>query len=540
MNESKDSPFPEFLRHINSDEWRTIARGLHSHLSQTGRRQKDLAAQAQMAVSNLSAYLNLHRTPSAQTVTRILSAAMKTHGVTAAMIEHWRRQPDSQEIHFRDRLKDLEEMGITFSASQQQSMLTATASNRTLAGAFIKMTDEIRSLGTRSAQLALAHTDAARESLLQSAVEAFQLAPGTRHFTKAIEKDIRQLHNDERKAQVTTEEMVNTMLAEEKIKIERVAPTSPRTGRGRWEGLKWLLSLKDQKRATITTGIPPDQYPFELGRVLGHMRMQRLFGSAGQKEIEQFVRNWVAKNFPQSESDPAEREQIEQDITWLVFRSLAGRWTTGLYTLPVDRFVKLSESCLYDIDRIAATLNTSWETVANRISQLDVGLPVHFIKMDWRGVVLKRSSFSGLTFAPLYMRVCGRWASARSLLMFHGSIFRQHSMFPDWNDQTYFCVGRSLRAPSLHFQAAPLVYSITLGVNAADAHRMVYAQNFNSPPVECGSTCRLCSVLNCENRVCPSAEFPGIGKFDYNVIWSGKTIHERMPNQAIDRRPEEW
>jgi predicted transcriptional regulator len=181
------------------------------------------------------------------------------------------------------------------------------------------------------------------------------------------------------------------------------------------------------------------------------------------------------------------------------------------------------------VDRLAAELGISWETVVNRISQLDSGLPVHFIKMDWRGVVLKRSSYSGLQFAPLYMRVCGRWASARSLIAWPGSIFRQYSVFPDLAGQTFFCVGRSVRAPQMAFGAAPLVYSLTLGVQARDAHRLIYAQDFTNPPVECGVTCRLCTVLNCENRVCPSASQPAMGKFDFDVIWSGKTIHERIP-----------
>jgi predicted transcriptional regulator len=145
--------------------------------------------------------------------------------------------------------------------------------------------------------------------------------------------------------------------------------------------------------------------------------------------------------------------------------------------------------------------------------------------------VLKRSSFSGLQFAPLYMRVCGRWASARSLLTAHGTIFRQYSSFPDLASETYFCVSRSVRAPALRFGAAPLVYSLTIGCREADATRTVYGKEFRNVPVECGVTCRLCTVLNCENRVCPSVSQPGMGKFDFGLVWSGKTIHERFPSR---------
>ncbi len=95
--------------------------------------------------------------------------------------------------------------------------------------------------------------------------------------------------------------------------------------------------------------------------------------------------------------------------------------------------------------------------------------------------------------------------------------------------QTFFCVSRSVRAPAQSFGSAPLVYSLTLGCQARDANRTVYAQEFTAPPVEVGVTCRLCTVLNCENRVCPAVSQPGMGKFDFNLVWSGKTIHERFP-----------
>ncbi len=518
----------DLLRTISPDEWRGVARGLHSHLVQTGRRQKDLAVAAEMAVSNLSAYLNLHRSPSASTMRRILAAAMETQAVTAAMIEHWARQLSEPESKLQERIVDLAEAGIDFTPTQRERLFACAAADPLLAGIFLKMTDQIHELRTKSAQLAMAHTDAARESLVQSAVEAFSTDPKMSHFTSEVEKDIRSVHAEERRRHSSPMEMLTSILADEGVRVERSHAT-PRSGRGRWEGLRWLLSLKDQKRATISATVHPKQFPFELGRVVAHMRMNRLFGAGGQSEIEQFAQRWVAQNFPQAAADPVEGNQLEQDITWLIFRSLSGRWSTGLFTLPSDRFVKLAETHRYDVDRLAVDLDTTWETVVNRISQLDTGLPVHFIKMDWRGVVLKRSSFSGLQFAPLYMRVCGRWASARSLITSPGSIFRQYSTFPDLCGETYFCVGRSVRAPSLHFGAAPLVYSLTLGVQARDARRLVYAENFSNPEVECGVTCRLCTVLDCENRVCPSASQPGMGKFDLNVIWSGKTIHERMP-----------
>lgn len=509
--------------------WRGIARGLHAHLLQTGRLQKDLAAAAGMAVSNLSAYLNLHRSPSPITIQRILAAAIDSQGVTTAMVEHWMHQPDEAELRMGERIGDLVEGGVDLSEPQLERLLSATAADRLLAGAFLKIADEARSLRTRSAQLAMAHTDTARESLVQSAVEAFQIDPKKRSFMQVVERDIRRAHAEERKRHSSPRKALESILEKEGIKIERVDPASPRSGRGRWEGLRWLLSLKHAKRAAITTALHPSQYPFELGRVVGHLRMMNLFGSAGQAQVEAFAREWVEENFPQAAADPAERSQLEQDIVWLIFRYLSGCWATGFFTLPAEPFVRLAESYEYDIDRLAAALDVSWETVANRIASIDSGLAAHFIKMDWRGVVLKRSSLSGLLFAPLYMRVCGRWASARSLLMPPGSIFRQYGVFPDLGGETYFCVARCVRAPSLHFGAAPLVYSLTLGVRAQDAPHLVYAQNFRSPPVECGVTCRLCAVLNCENRVCPSASQAGMGKFDFSVVWAGQTIHERFP-----------
>ncbi len=521
-------PSDGLQRELAAEEWRRIARGLHAHMTRTGRRHRDLAQAAGMALSNLSAYLNLHRAPGQRTIRRVLAAALRTQGVTQAMIDHWMRQPDMRESQLMERLTALDDAGVELTQGQRDRLLSSAASDRLLSGAVLRLADEIRSLRTRCAQLAMAHTDAARESLVQSAVEAFQTDPKMRRFTREIEADIRRTHGDARRDRGTLTELFESMLRREGIKIERT-PRSPHAVRGHWEGLHWLLSLKDEKRAEITTAIHPAQYPFELGRVVGHLRALRLLDAAAQKEIGAFARAWVAQNFPQAVPGPAEAEQLEQDIIWLIVRSLAGRWATGVFTLPADRFVRLAESTEYDVDGLAAALNVSWETVINRISQIDSGLPVHFVKMDWRGVVLKRSSYSGLQFAPLYMRICGRWASARSLLTVPGNIVRQYSVFPDLAGQRYFCVGRSVRAPLMRYGAAPLVYSLTLGVQAKDAPRMVYAQKFHDEPVECGVTCRLCTVRNCENRVSPSASLPGMGRFDFEVIWSGRTIHERVP-----------
>ncbi|MBM3318238.1 MAG: DUF2083 domain-containing protein [Candidatus Eisenbacteria bacterium] len=511
------------------EEWRGVARGLQAHLLQTGRHQKDLAAAAGVAASNLSTYLNLRRLPSAAMAGRIIAAAVESQGVTPAMVAHWKRQVDEAEMRLQEELAKLAGSGVALSDAERDRLLAAAAGDRALARSLLRFSDEIRALRSRCAQLAMAHTDAARESLVQSAVEAFQQDPQMRHLTREVERDIRRAHLEERRRHPHPLQALESILAAEGVAVERVEAASPRSGRGRWEGIRWLLNLKDSRRATISSNIHPEQFPFELGRVVGQLRMMRSLGNAAHREVEAFASRWVEENFPQVAGGTPERSQLEQDIVWLIFRSLAGRWATGFFTLPSDRFVRLAEQYEYDIDRLAADLDATWETIANRVSQLDSGLPVHFIKMDWRGVVLKRSSFSGLEFAPLYMRVCGRWASARSLLTAQGTIFRQHSVFPDLAGETYFCVSRSVRAPAQRFGMAPLVYSLTLGCREADAGRTVYAKEFRSPPVECGVTCRLCTVLNCENRVCPSVSHPGMGKFDFGLVWSGKTIHERFP-----------
>jgi len=517
---------------ITPEEWRNIARGLQAHLLQTERHQKDLAAAANLAPSNLSTYLNLRRVPSRSMMRRILSAALETQGITAAMVQHWRRQLDESELKLQERIAELVEGGLDLSEQEHARLLGATAGDNALARTFLKLAQEVRSYRSKCSQLAMAHTDAARESLGQAAVEAFQQDARMRHLTLEVERDIRRAHTEERKRHTSPLEALQSMLEQEGVRVDRVAPSSPRSGRGRWEGIRWLLSLKDTKRATISTRVHPEQYPFELGRVMGQLRLLHILGADASREVEAFAGDWVEENFPEVAANDPERSQLEQDIVWLIFRSLAGRWATGFFTLPSDRFLRLAESHDYDIDRIAVQLDVSFETVANRISHLDAGLPVHFIKMDWRGVVLKRSSFSGLEFAPLYMRVCGRWASARSLLASAGGTFRQYSTFPDLAGRTFFCVSRCVRAPALQFGSAPLVYSLTLGVPASDAHRLVYAQSFTNPPVACGVTCRLCTVLDCENRVCPSVSHPGMGKFDFRLVWSGKTIHERFPTRS--------
>ncbi|MFC1572013.1 helix-turn-helix domain-containing protein, partial [Candidatus Eisenbacteria bacterium] len=253
MAGTEHDPAERFERPMTADEWRGVARGLHSHLIRTGRRQKDLAQAAGMAVSNLSAYLNLHRIPNPKTIRRILSAAMESQAVTEAMIDHWTRELDTRELKLQGRITELSESGLEVTDAQRDRLFSAISGDPLLASTFLTMADEIGALRTRCAQLAMAHTDAARESLVQSAVEAFQVDPKMRPFTREVEKDIRTVHAEERRQHSTSMQMLESILSEEGVRVERAEPSSPRSGRGRWEGLRWLLSLKDTKRAKITT-----------------------------------------------------------------------------------------------------------------------------------------------------------------------------------------------------------------------------------------------------------------------------------------------
>lgn len=187
-------------------------------------------------------------------------------------------------------------------------------------------------------------------------------------------------------------------------------------------------------------------------------------------------------------------------------------YLAGAILLPYDAFYREVMRTRYDVEMLASTFATSYETVAHRICNLGdperPGLPFHFLRVDVAGNISKRYSATGLKF-PKGVGSCPKWAVHTAFLTPH-AIRRQYSEFPDGS--RFFCFARVQSEPLNGSLSRGTVYSIGLGTNAENAKSIAYADDmpFVDPErmaVPVGTTCRFCERPDCNQRAAPSYKF---------------------------------
>lgn len=184
----------------------------------------------------------------------------------------------------------------------------------------------------------------------------------------------------------------------------------------------------------------------------------------------------------------------------------------GALLLPYDEFFDEVQRTRYDVERIAASFESSYEAVAHRMCNLSdpkrPGVPLHFLRVDVAGNVSKRYSASGLRF-PHGHGSCPKWAVHAAFLN-PATITKQYSMMP--SGDTYFCAARVIAEPQAGSAIRGSTYSIGIGCAAEDAHHLVYADDLPKRDIEraaipVGMTCRFCERTDCNQRAAPSYKF---------------------------------
>ncbi len=179
----------------------------------------------------------------------------------------------------------------------------------------------------------------------------------------------------------------------------------------------------------------------------------------------------------------------------------------GAILLPYESFHKAAEDLRYDIELLQQQFNASYEQVCHRLTTLlrpgMSGVPFHLIRTDIAGNISKRFSASGLRI-PRYGNSCPRWV-LHSAFLTPGTICPQISEMPDGN--RYFSIARTVTKPSLGYGNPKRHYSISLGCDIREAHRLVYTDSMNltapKTVIPVGITCRLCERPNCAQRAAP-------------------------------------
>ncbi|WP_313675530.1 acetate metabolism transcriptional regulator RamB [Mycolicibacterium sp.] len=178
--------------------------------------------------------------------------------------------------------------------------------------------------------------------------------------------------------------------------------------------------------------------------------------------------------------------------------------------LPYRQFHDVSENFAYDIERLSAFYQVSYETVCHRLSTLQRpsmrGVPFSFVRVDKAGNMSKRQSATGFHFSSSG-GTCPLW-NVYETFANPGKILVQIAQMPD--GRNYMWVARTVERRTSRYGQPGKTFAIGLGCEVRHANRLVYSRGLDLSS-ECatpiGSGCRVCERDNCPQRA-----FPALGR----------------------------
>lgn len=178
--------------------------------------------------------------------------------------------------------------------------------------------------------------------------------------------------------------------------------------------------------------------------------------------------------------------------------------------LPYRQFHDVSENFRYDIERLSAFYQVSFETVCHRLSTLQRpsmrGVSFSFVRVDRAGNMSKRQSATGFHFSSSG-GTCPLW-NVYETFANPGKILVQIAQMPD--GRNYMWVARTVERRASRYGQPGKTFAIGLGCEIRHANRLVYSEGLdlssdNATPI--GAGCRVCERDNCPQRA-----FPALGR----------------------------
>jgi predicted transcriptional regulator len=178
--------------------------------------------------------------------------------------------------------------------------------------------------------------------------------------------------------------------------------------------------------------------------------------------------------------------------------------------LPYRQFHDASENFGYDIERLSAFYQVSYETVCHRLSTLQRpsmrGVPFSFVRVDRAGNMSKRQSATGFHFSSAG-GTCPLW-NVYETFANPGKILVQIAQMPD--GRSYMWVARTVERRASRYGQSGKTFAIGLGCEVRHANRLVYSRGLDlssdsATPI--GAGCRVCERDNCPQRA-----FPALGR----------------------------
>ena len=178
--------------------------------------------------------------------------------------------------------------------------------------------------------------------------------------------------------------------------------------------------------------------------------------------------------------------------------------------LPYRQFHDVSENFSYDIERLSAFYQVSYETVCHRLSTLQRpsmrGVPFSFVRVDKAGNMSKRQSATGFHFSSSG-GTCPLW-NVYETFSNPGKILVQIAQMPD--GRNYMWVARTVERRAHRYGQPGKTFAIGLGCEVRQGNRLVYSRGLDlssdsATPI--GAGCRVC-----ERDSCPQRAFPALGR----------------------------
>ena len=178
--------------------------------------------------------------------------------------------------------------------------------------------------------------------------------------------------------------------------------------------------------------------------------------------------------------------------------------------LPYRQFHDVSENFRYDIERLSAFYQVSYETICHRLSTLQRpsmrGVPFSFVRVDKAGNMSKRQSATGFHFSSSG-GTCPLW-NVYETFTNPGKILVQIAQMPD--GRNYMWVARTVERRASRDGQPGKTFAIGLGCEVRQANRLIYSEGLDlssdsATPI--GAGCRVCERDNCPQRA-----FPALGR----------------------------
>jgi predicted transcriptional regulator/transcriptional regulator with XRE-family HTH domain len=298
-----------------------------------------------------------------------------------------------------------------------------------------------------------------------------------------LEERADQVRRDYNLPQRYTSDMLVDVLRKIGVDVELVQPDDTSSVVRRWD--------PEGPRLTMTSSMFEQRLKFQLAHTIGLWLMDR-----------EHLHDRITASFRTRHAETPRLIKIH-----------LANYFAGALLLPYQDFFNEVQRTRYDLEHLASYFESSFETVAHRVCNLNDpqrrGLPMHFLRVDVAGNISKRyGGRTGIQF-PHGTGSCPKLAVHLAFLN-PSQITKQYSVFPDGSE--FFCVAKVVKQPQQGSLVRGTVYAIGIGTNASYAKNLCYADDmpFADPrkmAVPVGTTCRFCERTDCNQRASPSYKF---------------------------------